>query len=53
MLPMMVDSSTRADSVRALPHATFQYNYTIVNKTSKDINIPIFIKRSDSLWFTK
>ena len=35
----MVDSETRLDNTIALPGNVFQYHYTLVNRTAKEIEI--------------
>ncbi len=36
--PMMVDQDTRLDHVAALPEKVFQYNYTLVNYSTSQVN---------------
>ncbi len=37
-LPMEVDSETRLDNTMALPNKVFQYNYTLVNMLSTEVD---------------
>ena len=38
--PIMVDQNTRLDNAIALPGNVFQYNYTLVNLSLADIDVP-------------
>lgn len=40
--PLMIDKETRLDNALALPGKTFQYNYTLVNLTRQELDIPEF-----------
>jgi hypothetical protein len=45
MLPMMVDSETRADNLTPLPPNTLIYRYTLVKRTKGNLNANVIVKK--------
>ncbi len=50
MAPMMIDSLTRLDSVKAIPNSTLQYNCTLTRSNKEQINVAAFKEIMESLW---